>query len=191
MTSVPTTLTVADLDPASTGTVSGADVVMKLGETARYAVSPSAPGTFIVYPQTDAPFGARVLVKVDGVPVYSGTLYSDEEDENMPYRTPVETLVTCNAGAVTRLDPAPAANRCEIVIVNTHPSDRLAIARVAAGAAAPTITVDTAAKTSDRQIIEADAGMPLPERADENVAFYAKPTGTSAIVVRVIQKHTA
>lgn len=31
-------------------------------------------------------------------------------------------------------------------------------------------------------------GVPLPDGADENTAFYAKPTGTSAIVVRVIPK---
>lgn len=188
---IPAVLPAASIDPTSTATVSGSDIVATTGQVAKFAVTSPGSATYVLRFQADAPFGGRVLVKVDGVLVHASTMYTDEEGETMPYRIPVETLVTCPAGTVTRLDPSPGANRCEIVIVNTHANDRLAIARVPAGSAAPLITVDTTAKTSDRQVVEADAGVPFPERADENVAFYAKPVGINSVVVRVIQKHTA
>jgi hypothetical protein len=197
---LPATLNASDAE-TMTASPSGNNILFDAGEWVEYRVDAGPGGSF----STDTLFtntvAGSIEYSVDGA-AYAPmatligdpiTGFDEEEGEPMPAHYAYETLITCQPGVETRLDTAVPSNRVEVVMVNTDANVRLAYARVSpSNAAAPTITVGAGPTyATDRQVIEADYGTPTRERADNNIAFYGKPMGATAVVVRVIQYATA
>lgn len=183
MATVPGTLAATNLDPASTATTSGSVIVFAPGQVARWTATPTAPGDHWLRFDVDAPFGARFIVKVDGLQQYTQTLFdASEEEEIVPAHTAVESTITVPLSglAAVQADPTKPANRYRVRIINTHASVRVFVARSQADAEA-----------ASAEQIEADSGR-WEDNLDGNVSIWVRSVDAAiAPTIRVIQYTTA
>lgn len=190
MPTVPGELSAATMDPSSTATVVGTDIVAATGQVARW-IATGAAGNYTLNLATNAPFGAKVTVRVGGVAVYSRVIF-EEEAMGFPSKNTVESTVTSALSGATavRADATPLANRCRIRLVNTDQTTPNGV-RVYVGRGATLAAAQANAGASTAEVIESDYGTWQDDLDASQFICVRSSSASVAPVIRVIQYATA
>lgn len=186
-TALPAVLAAPDRE-GGTAAASGDDLVFEDAEWVEYRLDAGEGGLFGLTAAIDASVAGRAEVLVDGEEatalVYGGdfdVVALEEEGFEMPMHSATEAEFSAPSGATaTQADSVTAGrgaptSRYRVTIINTHPSDRLAVGLSQA-----------AAQASNPKVVEPDFGE-CELFADANVPIWVRPLGTNAITVRIIQ----